>query len=181
MSFINSILNKFLKNNLTKDSIIRLIFFLIAVASIVLKGIIFQGFVTSQDPYIFDFFAGYKSANPCLNYYIAFTLIFLSFSFIFKGKGRIIYIMVMDFILSLLILIDMWYFRGFLTVPSVLVLNQLSNLDNMSGSILSMASNLDFLFVLDFIVLAAYAFIARKSFTNKHRRAIKTFLCTFIL
>lgn len=180
MSFFNSILNKFLKNNLTKDSVIRILFFLIAVASIVLKGILFQGFASSKDPYVFSFSAGYEAADPFLNYYIAFALVFLSFSLLFKGRGRIIYTFVIDFVLTLLIIIDMWYFRGFLTVPSAIVLKQTSNLDNMTGSVLSMMSNLDFIFLLDFIVLALYVILARKSFTQKHRRAIKTFLCTFI-
>ena len=181
MSSFNYKLNEFLKNNLTKDTLIRLIFFLIPLASIVLKGIIFQGFVTNQDPYTFNFSAGYDAADPCLNYYIAFALIFLSFSLLFKGRGRIIYTLIIDCILTLLMLIDTWYFRGFLTVPSVIVLTQIANLDNMSGSILSMISKLDLLFLFDFIILAIYVYITKKSFTKKHRRAIKTFICTFVL
>lgn len=181
MSSTNSAINKFFKSKINKDTIIRMIFFLIPLACIVLKGIIFQGFVTSKNPYIFDFSVGYNSADPFLNYYIAFTLIFLSFSLLFKGKGRIIYIFIIDGLLTLLMLIDTWYFRGFLTVPSVLVLTQTSNLDNMSGSILSMLSKLDIIFLFDFIVLAIYAYIARKSFTKKNKRAFVAFLCTFIL
>jgi phosphoglycerol transferase MdoB-like AlkP superfamily enzyme len=181
MNTFNWKFNNFLTNLLTKDKIIRTIFFLIPVISIILKGIIFQGFVTNQDPYTFNFTAGYQAAKPCLNYYIAFALIFLSFSLLFKGKGRIIYSFIIDFLLTLLILIDVWYFRGFLTVPSVLVLNQMSNLDNMSGSIISMMSKLDIIFLLDFMVLAIYAYIYRKSFTKKHKRAIKTSLCSLIL
>ncbi|MFW2489814.1 LTA synthase family protein [Clostridium chromiireducens] len=181
MSSFNSIINNFLKRNLNKDTIIRLIFFLIPVASIVLKGIIFQGFASNKNPYALDFFNGYQAADPFINYYIAFSLVFFSFSFLFKGTGRIIYTFTMDLFLTLLILTDIWYFRGFLTVPSALILTQTANLDNMSGSILSMTSNLDFIFLLDFILLAIYVFIARKSFSKNHGRAIKTFLCTSIL
>ncbi len=181
MSSFNSKISEFIKNKLTKDTIIRLIFFLLPVISIVLKGILFQGFVTNKDPYTFDFSAGYNSADPCLNYYIAFALVFLSFSLLFKGRGRIIYTFVIDFVLTLLILIDLWYFRGFLTVPSALILTQTANLDNMSGSILSFLSKSDIIFLVDFVVLAIYAFIARKSFTKKHGRAIIASLCTLIL
>jgi len=181
MNTFNSKLIEIFKTKISKDTIIRTIFFLIPVASIILKGIIFQGFVTNKDPYTFNFAAGYQAAKPCLNYYIAFALIFLSFSLLFKGKGRIIYSFIVDILLTLLILIDVWYFRGFLTVPSVLVLTQVSNLDNMSGSILSMISKLDVIFLFDFIVLALYAYIARKSFTKKHKRAITISLFTFIL
>ncbi len=180
-SYVVNFFKNSLENNIKKDKVIRLIFFLIALVSIVLKGIIFQGFVTSKDPYTFSFSTGYESASSFLNYYVAFTLIFLSFSLLFKGKGRIIYTLVIDFSLTLLILIDVWYFRGFLTVPSALILTQTANLDNMSGSILSMTSNLDFIFVFDFIILGIYAYITRKSFTQVHKRAFKTFFCTFVL
>jgi len=181
MNTFNSKLNNFFKNKIKKDTIIRTIFFLIALTSIVLKGIVFQGFATNQDPYTFNFSAGYYAAKPCLNYYIAFALIFLSFSLLFKGKGRITYIFIIDGILTLLILIDIWYFRGFLTVPSVLVLTQMSNLDNMSGSIFSMISKLDILFLLDFVVLAIYAYVTRTFFTKNHKRAIKLSICTLII
>ncbi len=181
MNILNSKFKDSFYNNITKDNLIRSFFFLIPLFSIVLKGIIFQGFVTNQDPYKFDFFAGYYAAKSNLNYYIAFTLIFLSFSLLFKGKGRIIYTFVIDSLLTLLILIDLWYFRGFLTVPSALVLSQMSNLDNMSGSILSMGSKLDVIFLFDFIILGIYIYLTRKSFTPKHDRAIITSLCAFIL
>ncbi|WP_297422639.1 LTA synthase family protein [Clostridium sp.] len=181
MSSFNSSINNFLKRNLNKDTIIRIIFFLIPVISIILKGIMFQGFVINKNPYSLDFSAGYQSADPFLNYYIAFAVAFISFSLLFKGIGRVVYTIVIDLLLTFLILIDVWYFRGFLTVPSALILTQTANLDNMSGSILSMTSNLDFIFLFDFIILAIYVYISRKSFSNNHRRAIKTFLCTFII
>jgi phosphoglycerol transferase MdoB-like AlkP superfamily enzyme len=181
MSIFNSKFKDFFQNNIKKDTVLRIIFFLIPLFSIVFKGILFQGFVTNQDPYKFDFSAGYYAAKPNLSYYIAFTLIFLSISLLFKGKGRIIYTFIIDGLLTLLILIDVWYFRGFLTVPSALVLSQTSNLDNMSGSILSMLSKLDIIFLFDFLILAIYVYFSRKSFTSKHDRAIKTSLCAFIL
>lgn len=181
MSSFNSKLNNFSENKITKHNVIRLILFFITLVSIVLKAIVLQGFITSKNPYSFNFSAGYQAVNPCLNYYIAFALIFLSFSLLFKGKGRIIYTFIIDALLTLIMLIDLWYFRGFLTVPSVLVLTQTSNLDHMSGTILSMLSPLDFLFVLDFVVLAIYTYITRKSYTKDGKRAVKTFLCAFIL
>jgi lipoteichoic acid synthase len=181
MNSFCSKLKQSITSSLTKDSLIRLIFFLIPVFSLVLKGIIFQGFASNKNLYSLDFSIGYQSADPFLNYYIAFALIFFSFSLLFKGRGRIIYTFAVNFVLTLLILVDIWYFRGFQTVPSAIILTQTANLDNMSGSIMSMTSKLDFIFLFDFIILSIYAYITRKSFTKKHRRAIKTFLCTFIL
>ena len=153
------------------DGFMRILLFLTPFAAIILKCIIFQGFVTNEDPYLFNFSAGLNSAKPFINYYYAFTLIFLSFSLLFKGKGRVIYLFVIDIIITALIFLDLGYFRGFLTMPSVLLLTQTANLDNMGGTISSMFTNLDFLLLLDFIVLAIFVFLTRKSYTRVKRRA----------
>ena len=153
------------------DGFMRVLLFLIPFAAIILKCIIFQGFVTNEDPYLFNFSAGLNSAKPFINYYYAFTLIFLSFSLLFKGKGRVIYLFVIDILITALIFLDLGYFRGFLTMPSVLLLTQTANLDNMGGTISSMFTNLDFLLLLDFIILAIFVFLTRKSYTRVKRRA----------
>ena len=163
-------------NILSFDGLIRIILFLIPFISITLKCIVFQGFVTSSDPYILNFSNGLSSAKPFINYYYAFILIFLSFSLLFKGKGRVIYLFVIDIIITALIFLDLGYFRGFLTMPSALLLTQTANLDNMGGPISSMFSKLDFLLLIDFIILAIYVFFTRKSYTNVKRRAPLTFI-----
>ncbi|WP_291629801.1 LTA synthase family protein [Clostridium sp.] len=163
-------------NILSFDGLIRIILFLIPFISITLKCIVFQGFVTSSDPYILNFSNGLSSAKPFINYYYAFILIFLSFSLLFKGKGRVIYLFVIDIIITALIFLDLGYFRGFLTMPSALLLTQTANLDNMGSTISSMFSKLDFLLLIDFIILAIYVFFTRKSYTNVKRRAPLTFI-----
>lgn len=163
-------------NILSFGGIIRIILFLIPFIAIILKSIIFQGFVATEDPYILNFSDGLNSAKPFINYYYAFTLIFLSFSLLFKGKGRVIYLFVIDIIITALIFLDLGYFRGFLTMPSALLLTQTANLDNMGGTISSMFSKMDFLLLIDFIILAIYVFFTRKSYTNVKRRAPLTFI-----
>ena len=167
--------------SLNKDTVFRLILFLIPLFSIVLKGILFQGFINNTNPYYLNFHLGFLNANNFLNYYYAFALIFLSFSLLFKGKGRVIYLFIIDALVTVLILTDITYFRGFLTVPSVLILTQTANLDNMSGSIFSMFSGYDLLFLIDFVVLGIYVFLTRKSYVRVQKRAIKSFLLTLIL
>ena len=169
------------KNKFDKDTIYRIILFLIPLFSIVFKGILFQSFVTSKNPYDLNITHGFSVASQFLDYYFAFALVFLSFALLFKGKGRVIYLFVIDAILTALILTDITYFRGFQTVPSVLIFTQTANLDNLSGSILSMFSPYDILFVLDFVILGIYVFFTRKSYVRVQKRAIKTFLCTLII
>lgn len=174
-------MNKFIKkinlhNLVNFDIIARTLLFLIPLIGIIFKGIIFQGFIVSQNPYSLNFELGYTSAKPFINYYYAFALIFISFSLLFKGKGRVIYLFIVDILLTVLILTDLGYFRGFLTMPSVLLLTQTANLDNMGGSISSMFSSKDFLLFIDVIVLGIFVFFTRKSYTKVKRRAPITFI-----
>lgn len=164
----------------TIHGIMRILLFLIPFVAIVIKSIIFQGFVVNRDPYLLDFGLGLASAKPFINYYYAFILIFLSFALLFKGKGRVIYLFIMDAIITALIVLDVTYFRGFYTMPSALLLTQTANLDNMGGTIMSMFSNMDFLFILDFIVLGIFVFFTRKSYIAVKRRAPISFLVILI-
>ncbi|MGG7145026.1 LTA synthase family protein [Clostridium nigeriense] len=158
----------------------RILLFLIPFVAIILKCIIFQGFVANEDPYSLNFSLGLTSAKSFINYYYAFTLIFLSFSLLFKGKGRVIYLFLIDILVTALIFLDLGYFRGFLTMPSALLLTQTANLDNMGGTISSMFSNMDFLLLIDFVVLGIFVFFTRKSYTKVKRRAPITFLVILI-
>lgn len=167
--------------NIDKNKLIKLGLFLIPLFGIVMKSIFLQGFIQNQNPYSFNLQLGFSLSSPCLNYYFAFTLVFLSFSLLFKGKGRIIYLFIIDAFLTILTLLDVMYFRGFLTVPSVLILTQTANLDNLGGSIISMLSPYDFVFFLDFIVLAIYVYFTKNTYSFKPRRAIKSFLLTLLL
>lgn len=172
---IEKLRNKFTQV-LNFDGAMRIILFLIPLIAIVFKSILFQGFVVNQDPYSLNLNLGYSSAKPFINYYYAFTLIFISFSLLFKGKGRVIYLFIIDIVITLLILLDLGYFRGFLTMPSALLLTQTANLDNMGGTISSMFSNKDFLLFIDFIILGIFVFFTRKSYTKVKRRAPITFI-----
>lgn len=177
--FLNSIKNK-LSNVLSFDGIMRILLFLIPFVAIILKCIVFQGFVANEDPYSLNFSLGLNSAKPFINYYYAFVLIFLSFSLLFKGKGRVIYLFLIDILVTALIFLDLGYFRGFLTMPSALLLTQTANLDNMGGTISSMFSNMDFLLLIDFVILGIFVFFTRKSYTKVKRRAPISFLVILI-
>ena len=171
---------KIIEKNLNKNLLIRCIFYFLILFSIIFKGVFFQGFIENKNVYSFDFFVGYSSAIYFFKYYAAFAGIFLSFGLLFRGKGKWIYLLVIDLLLTLLFILDLWYFRGFMTVPSILVATQTANLDNMSGSILSMTSPMDIIFILDILLLFIYVVIFRKSFKNI-KSNIKGFAVSFLL
>ncbi|MGM9935678.1 MAG: LTA synthase family protein [Clostridium sp.] len=175
------VFSKYVNKYLNKDTFLRILFFMIPVISLVFKGIMFQGFVSHDNPYTLNLQSGYSVISKCyLYYYTAFALLFSSFSLLFKGRGRIIYVLILDTAVTLLFIVDTWYFRGFQTVPSMLLLTQTSNLDNMFESIKSMMSPLDIFYFSDFILLGIYILISRKSIKNCNR-ALKSFLVTFII
>lgn len=176
-------MNKFIKNfsSIDKEQKIKIGLFLIPLIGIILKGIFLQCFIQSQDPYSFDLASGFLHSSGFLLYYLAFALVSLSFSFLFKGQGRVIYILVIDIFITVLTLLDVMYFRGFLTVPSVLILTQTANLDNLGGTVTSMLSAFDILLFLDLIILGIYIFLTRKSYKNFNKRGLKTFLLTLII
>ena len=180
MNFIH-IPIKYINKYLNTNNMLKLIFFLIPIISIVFKGIIFQSFVSNDNPYNFNLLSGYSIISKSyLYYYSAFAILFSSFSLLFKGKGRIIYVFILNLIVTFLFILDTWYFRGFKTVPSILLLSQTSNLNNMSDSIKSMINPLDILYFLDFIFLIIYIFLSKKSLINC-KRAFKSFLITFFM
>lgn len=180
MNNFSGTLKKKLANIFTFTGLVRIVLFLIPFISIIVKSIIFQGFVANEDPYQLNFSLGYESIRPFINYYYAFLLIFLSFSLLFKAKGRIIYLFIIDAFLTLLIILDLCYFRGFLTMPSILLLSQTANLHNMGDTISSMFSNKDYLLILDFIILGIYVFFTRKTYTRTKRRSPITFTILFL-
>lgn len=162
---INSGLAK-LKESLNKNALIRLGFYIFTLIAIVLKGALFLGFSLNQDPYMLNFGLGYRQASYFLNYYIAFAAIFISICFLFKNKGKFFSLIIVDLFITLLTVMDIWYFRGFQTVPSIMLLKQTANLDNLGDSIFSMSSSYDLLFFVDFIILIIAFIIFRKSFKS---------------
>ncbi|MDK0686209.1 LTA synthase family protein [Clostridium perfringens] len=158
-------LSKF-KESLNKNALIRLGFYIFTIIAIVLKGALFLGFSLNQNLYTLNFGLGYRQASYFINYYIAFAAIFVSICFLFKNKGKFFSLIIVDLFITLITVMDIWYFRGFQTVPSLMLLKQTANLDNLGDSIFSMASPYDLLFFVDFIILIIAFIIFRKSFKN---------------
>lgn len=175
----NNILVKF-KESLNKNSLIRLGFYIFAIVGIFLKGAIFLGYSLNKDPRVINFSLGYRQASYFINYYIAFAAILISISFLFRNKGKFISLIVIDSLVSILIMMDIWYFRGFQTMPSVMLFKQTANLDNLGDSILSMASTSDILFFVDILILVIAFIFLRKSF-SKCKSNLKGTLIVWII
>jgi phosphoglycerol transferase MdoB-like AlkP superfamily enzyme len=90
--------------------------------------------------------------------YGGFILLFISFAFLLKGRTHVWYLVLLDAFLSAVLFLDMLYFRGFNTMPTLHVFSQASNLENLSTSITALIHRNDLLFFLDIVMLFAAGF-----------------------
>jgi len=128
-------------------------------------------------------YAGHDSVLIYLFYflvYYSFILIMLSFSFLFKRRGHLIYLISFDLIFSLLTIADLWYYRGFSGFLSLYTARQTANLENLSDSIFSMYRIKDLLFIVDIIPLCILSFFPKKM-NRKYKKSLFKFILTLVL
>ncbi|WP_034849404.1 LTA synthase family protein [Clostridium hydrogeniformans] len=167
-------------NTLEKSHIIRGSLFIFTLLSLVIKCAIYLGFTLNENVYSLNFSLGYGQASYFFKYYGAFILCFMCFYFLFKNKGKLWYLIGINFFLTLLILMDLWYFRGFKTVPSLTIVKQTANLDNLSGSIFSMMGFIDLIFVVDIVILLILSIKLRNFYKEGKRKVSLFFLCLIL-
>ncbi|GAA4700540.1 LTA synthase family protein [Brevibacillus fulvus] len=123
-------------------------FFLYAFLTILNKCILFYGFMLDPAHTSFDWNRAFHLAIPRLHLYAAFILFLLSFSFLFRNLSRW-YLLGINGTLSLVMMVDLLYVRAFNTLPTFNVLAQLSNLDNLTDSIIMLIQPWDAVFWID--------------------------------
>lgn len=155
-------------------------FIIYTLIAIVLKSIIFEGFTLDKNAADFYLVISFFYTLPKLYYYIAFAGLLLSFTFLLKGRVRIWTLFALNLLVSVLLMIDLWYYRGFGTMTSVHLLSQTSNLDNLSGSVMSFIKFNDFIFIFDLIVLLVL-FIWRNQFFKHYTFSFKRFAILFLV
>lgn len=119
---------------------------------VVFKSIFLQAYVYNDNPYGINFGEAFVGSIKYSLFYLAFPLLFFSFTFLMKGKSRLIYLGTLNVLFSALMIFDITYYRGFYTFPSIMLVQQTANLNNMGGTILSMFSPYDILFILDIFI-----------------------------
>lgn len=165
-----------------RDNLIYLfkdVLFFLTLISIFVKSIFFILLINSDKATTFK--TGWAFyGNMHISVYISFIVIFLSASFLFKNKGKIIYLFSINVLFTFLLISDLWYFRGFNSFITLHVLNQTSNLNNLSSDILSMMRKIDFIFVIDFVILLPVAYLLRKMY-GKYKRVPLVFFFLIVI
>lgn len=106
-------------------------------------------------------------------------LILLSFLLLFKRRNRINAILVLDFIVSLVIIGDLNYFRYFKDIPTISVLRNGLMLGTVKSSVASLFKPSDLLFLADIVLFIIIKII--KLGQGNEETKLRYRLCSFIV
>lgn len=99
------------------------------------------------------------------------ALLFLGFSFLFKGRKRYIYLIIIDFLMTFLLYANVLYYRffnDFITLPTLM---QTQNFGDVSGSVTTLLNPTDVFFFVDILLLVVvFSFAFRKIEVKKRSR-----------
>jgi phosphoglycerol transferase MdoB-like AlkP superfamily enzyme len=144
-----------------------------------IKSLLFLGVIATEKATSIDFTRAFFG-EPHLIVYTCFILIFLSFSFLFKGKAQLVVMAIFNLAFTLLLIADLWYYRGFNNFVTAHNLKMTGNLDNLLSDVLSMMRPIDFLFIIDLFLLF-FMCIKLKGMYSKKKRSISAFFGIILL
>ncbi|MDT8715187.1 LTA synthase family protein [Clostridium sp. 19966] len=153
-------------------------FSIITIVSILIQSILFMGTIGSDgaSKYIFNSYQVFQYKTLLV---ILFSMIIVSFSYLFS-RGRFIILSIFNLLYSILIIGDLWYYRGFSDFLSIHSLGETGNLGNFNKIVLSMARPIDSVFIVEDVLFLLIMIIIFK--TNKiNNRSIKGFLISFTI
>lgn len=153
--------------------------FIYTFFALLFKSFFFLTLISNDNASVFQLFSGYKKAGSVM-IYCFFILLFLCFSYLFKNKGHLWYLLILNICFSIFFITDLWYYRSFNTVQSIYLIKQTANLENLSDSIFTMFHPIDIIFLLDFIVETVIIILKRSSYKT-FKRNIPIFLILFLV
>lgn len=149
------------------------------LAALLFKSAIIIGVVNCTE-FLKAAFSDFYNVVPTYNTYLAFLAVILAIAFLLKGRRRLWFLIGANVLFSAIMLFDLWYFRAFGTFISIHVLKQFANLENLTGSILSMSREEDIRLFYDIPLLLAIAGTARSRYKNAGRNGALYALVTTI-
>ncbi|MCX7749517.1 MAG: LTA synthase family protein [Clostridia bacterium] len=151
--------------------------FIFALFIITFKSIYFLGFISGSNHLKTSFTGGFNSIySPGL--FCFFILGIVSFSYLLKGRSRVWFFVLFNVLFSVILLIDLWYYRAFGTFVSPHLLKQTTNLNNLEDSIFSMMSIWDIPLIIDIPILI-FVFIKYRQLFKGLNREVFLFLVFF--
>jgi phosphoglycerol transferase MdoB-like AlkP superfamily enzyme len=155
------------------------VFLHITLLGLLIKSVMFIWLINSEKATGFKFgWAFYGNAHILV--YMSFIAVFLSFAYLFKNRARMWFLIFMNIVFTILIIGDLWYYRGFNSFLTLHVLDQTSNLENLYSDILSMMRSIDLIFLLD-ILITVPIIILYKNISQYKRRIPSLFFALFFI
>jgi len=108
---------------------------------------------------------------------VGLLLMMISLSFLFKKKGKMIFLLVINVIISVLLVSDLLYFKYFRAPLTLHVYFQVNNLSDLGPSIVSM---IDFRHILLFVDLLFYPILLKRKTWVAEKR-VAAFIAIFII
>ncbi len=140
--------------------------------ALLLKSIFFLGLVNSDGVH-FNLSKALQlfTNQPFFMIYISFEVALLSVTFLLRGKLHYWTLVIFNFFLSFVMLVDLMNFRASGNFLSVYALSQSTNLDNLFASIISMLRPVDLVFGIDLILLT----LAGYKIAPKFKSTVRSF------
>ncbi len=107
------------------------------------------------------------------------TLFLSAFSFLFDARGRLVYLFVLDLIVSLIFITDAVYFRAFDNIISVYMIFAKGVTEDLQSSIVSLIQWPDFLFLIDLPFL--YFLFFRSEYFAEDSKGVKVRTVQFLI
>jgi lipoteichoic acid synthase len=170
------------KMNLLKKYAVRIdILFIYTFFALFFKNLFVAGFLLDKSHTALNFIRSlmlvfrFYAHRPF--YYIGVILVFVSLGLFFKNRKKFAYYIVLNIFLSLLLAADIWYVRGFSTLPTLHILSASKLLSNVFDTFLALIIKKDILFFIDIpFLIILYILTFKRSFEAPRRPIIATIL-----
>lgn len=104
-----------------------------------------------------------------------FSLLLMSIALMFNNRKQVYAMLIIDCLFTLLLISDLWYFRGFSSYINFFLLDQLANADDLGGAVIALFRMVDILFIID-IIIVFFLLNKIKEINKNKKRSIKSFL-----
>ena len=149
-----------------------------SIAALLVKSFILLGYITRSPYLVPDVPLAFRSWTIYLRVYFCWAVMVTAPALLLKNSARDWTLTILNAIVSLMFVFDLWYFRGLNGFTSFYHLRELGNLRHMSGAVLSLIHPADFLFFADVVLLFFYLAFRKKRQTP---RSVPVFLALLAL
>lgn len=153
-------------------------FFFVAVIGTFIEYYLFVLLLSDGNAVSIDFRSAFLGV-PTILIYVAFTLIPYSFAFIFNGIGQKVFIIIINIMISMLLILDLWYYRSYSSFLNFYMFDMVNNLDGLSSSILAMFRIVDLIFFINPIILIILSI--KELHCKSYKKSLQKFALLLIL